>query len=595
MERSARVLLVEPDSDSRDRTVQALQREHPGVAISEITTVEDAIEQAESATVDWVVSAFGLPDGNGLELLGGLRDRNISVRFILFPENGSEDLAQDAFEAGVADYIPKADGAYTTLSHRINPGGETGTMDELERERERFSDLFENFPEPTIAYGFEDGATVFRSLNDAFEAVFGLAETEVRDTPVNNKIVPEHRRTESEDIDQKVESGEMVDRVVRRLAADGPRIFNLRNIPVAADGAIDGFAVYTDITERKQRERELERYETIVETIPMGIVVFDEDRNIVNVNRPGAEILGYTVDQLRDGSLSQLVEDGILPEQTVENYEETVNDLLSSTNTKEKDIMEVDITTLDDNSRILEVHTALLPYDDRFNGSVQVFHDVTERKENEQELRRQNERLEEFASIVSHDLRNPLNVAMGHLDIASQECDSDSLDRVVNALDRMEVLIGETLQLAKQGRMVTETKPLELADIAAGCWEMVDKQDAELTIDGDCVFRGDMSRIKQLLENLYRNAIDHGGEDVTINVGVLSDGFYVEDDGTGIPEDERDDIFEAGHTTSEDGTGFGLAIVSEIVDAHDWDISITEGTEGGARFEITGVDFTSEN
>jgi len=594
MESTARALLIEPDTDSRDRTLQALQREHPGIVVTEETTKEGAIEHARTAEVDWVVSAYTLPDGTGLEVLRGLRDRNISVRFILFPENGSNELARDAFDAGVFDYIPKTGGGYTALANRLDTGEQTGTREQLERERERFSNLFENFPEPTIAYGFDQGATVFRSLNDAFEDVFGLSEAAVRGEPVNPIIVPQQRRTESADIDQKVESGEMVDRVVRRLAADGPRIFNLRNIPVAVEGKIDGFAVYTDITERKQRERELERYETIVETMPMGILVVDENAEIVNVNRPGAALLGYTVEELTEESFSRFVEDGILEESTIERYEDRVGTLLSSKNDRKKAVMEVDVTPLDGESHIHEVHIGLLPYEDEFNGSVQVFHDITERKENERELRRQNERLEEFASIVSHDLRNPLNVAMGHLDIASRKYDSDSIERVVHALDRMEVLIGETLQLAKQGRMVTETEPLELAEMATGCWEMVDNKDAHLETVGDCTFRGDPSRVKQLLENLYRNAIDHGGSDVTVRVGVIEDGFYVEDDGPGVPEDERDEIFDAGHTTSEDGTGFGLAIVSEIVDAHDWNISVTDGTDGGARFEITGIDFLSE-
>jgi signal transduction histidine kinase len=96
------------------------------------------------------------------------------------------------------------------------------------------------------------------------------------------------------------------------------------------------------------------------------------------------------------------------------------------------------------------------------------------------------------------------------------------------------------------------------------------------------------------LENLFRNAIEHGGEDVTIRVGGLSDGFYVEDDGPGVPEDARDEVFEVGYSTSPDGTGFGLNIVKEIAEAHNWEITLTEGTTGGARFEITNVELGAE-
>jgi len=80
-----------------------------------------------------------------------------------------------------------------------------------------------------------------------------------------------------------------------------------------------------------------------------------------------------------------------------------------------------------------------------------------------------------------------------------------------------------------------------------------------------------------------------GGEmrQVTVTVGTLPDGFYIEDDGPGIPADEREDVFDAGYSTTEDGTGFGLSIVEEIADAHGWEIRAAEGSNGGVRFEIT--------
>jgi signal transduction histidine kinase len=88
-----------------------------------------------------------------------------------------------------------------------------------------------------------------------------------------------------------------------------------------------------------------------------------------------------------------------------------------------------------------------------------------------------------------------------------------------------------------------------------------------------------------------RNAVEHTSQDVTVTVGELEEGFYVEDDGSGIPEDSRDDVFDAGHTTTDEGTGFGLSIVKEVAEAHGWEVSIAEGSEGGARFEITNVEF----
>lgn len=116
----------------------------------------------------------------------------------------------------------------------------------------------------------------------------------------------------------------------------------------------------------------------------------------------------------------------------------------------------------------------------------------------------------------------------------------------------------------------------------------------EIVTDCDCTVRADRSRFQQLLEKLLRNASEYGGEDVVITVGELEEGFYIEDDGPGIPQGTRDDVFEAGYSTSNEGTGLGLSIVKRIAEAHGWTVNVAEGSTGGARFEITGVEFTAE-
>jgi len=223
-------------------------------------------------------------------------------------------------------------------------------------------------------------------------------------------------------------------------------------------------------------------------------------------------------------------------------------------------------------------------------GEVVTLTDVTERERHRRELKRQNERLDQFASVVSHDLRNPLTVAQGRLDLAREECDSESLDTVDSSLDRMEALIDDLLTLARQGRDIDETAAVDLREAAESAWSQVDAEAAPLDARDSATFVADPDRFQQLLENLFRNAVEHGGDDVTVTVGSLGDGFYVADDGPGIPADDRDEVFESGYTTSESGTGFGLAIVAEIVRAHGWSVDVAESEAGGARFEITGVD-----
>lgn len=206
--------------------------------------------------------------------------------------------------------------------------------------------------------------------------------------------------------------------------------------------------------------------------------------------------------------------------------------------------------------------------------------DITEQKEYEVQL-------EAFVSVISHDLRNPLSVANGHLELARDECTCEHLDYIAEAHTRMETLIEDLLSLARENQDIGELDAVDLAGLVEDCWRTIETGDARLVVESDQIIQADTSRFKQLLENLFRNAIDHGGGDVTVTIGDLGEGFYVEDDGIGIPADERDQFFQ--RKTAPGRTGIGLGIVKQIVDAHEWEICVTEGETGGARFEITDI------
>jgi len=345
-----------------------------------------------------------------------------------------------------------------------------------------------------------------------------------------------------------------------------------------------------------------EMHRMLVESARDGLYRLNANGVFTYLNESFAEILGYGREELLGTHTSIVMAEGEL-----ERGQGVVRQVLDS-DERESDLMDMTMETKSGEQITVAIHFVVLTDDaGRYNGVMGVMRDITDRKERERALQRQNERLEEFASIVSHDLRNPLNVAQGNLDLVARDCDSEYLDPVETALDRMAVLIEETLELARQGEMVTETEPVALDGIVAGCWEMVDTGDATLETPESGVIRADPDRVKQLFENLFRNAVEHGstspgsqarqdavehgGADVAITVGLLDDGFFVADDGPGILADEREQVFEPGYTDSNDGTGFGLSIVKRIVEAHDWSIEIAKSAAGGTRFEITGVAF----
>ncbi|WP_324664502.1 sensor histidine kinase [Haloarcula sediminis] len=201
------------------------------------------------------------------------------------------------------------------------------------------------------------------------------------------------------------------------------------------------------------------------------------------------------------------------------------------------------------------------------------------------------EHLDRFAGVVSHELRNPLNVAQGRVDIERGNRDSEHLAVAADALARMETLITDVLTMARQGHDIEATETVSLAAIAEECWQSVQTDSATLEIADDLRFKAAPDRSKRCFENLFRNAVEHGGDAVSVRAGPLenTDGFYIEDDGPGIPDPERAQVFETGYSTDDDGVGLGLAIVSDVVAAHGWSLSVGESTSGGARFEISDV------
>jgi PAS domain S-box-containing protein len=221
---------------------------------------------------------------------------------------------------------------------------------------------------------------------------------------------------------------------------------------------------------------------------------------------------------------------------------------------------------------------------------ISIIRDISDRHQRERALQRENERLELLTQMISHDLRNPLNVVLGHLEMEQQKNDSDHLTSMKSALDRAFDILDETLVFAKQGGEIEQVESIRLDAIIKNCWENVKTKDAELSIESDCEIVADPDRLKHLLENLIRNAVEHTNGDVTISVGSIQDGFYIADSGSGIPESDGEQIFDMGYTTADDGTGYGLTIVEEIVEAHEWSLEVSEADNGGARFEITDVE-----
>ena len=329
----------------------------------------------------------------------------------------------------------------------------------------------------------------------------------------------------------------------------------------------------------------------VLESVDDAVFVADPEGRIVFANGAARTILGGDPEEPVHGRDVERVVDG-QPE-TEALYEE-----LTETQTETRTEATVGDTHVDATA------TPLAPDREDRLGWLFLVRDVTDREERERELRRRNEQLDRFASVVSHDLRNPLDVAEGYVQLAQETGDLSHLDTIDDAHGRMETIIEDVLTLAREGGEVTAPHPVALSAVAEEAWDNVATDRAALDVAGDETVLADHKRLVRILENLFRNAVEHGLPErsgaetprtdgdppLTVTVEPTDGGFSVADDGTGIPASDHDRVFESGYSTGEEGIGTGLAIVRQLASAHGWTVSATNGADGGARFEFDGVD-----
>ena len=704
----------------------------------------------------------------------------------------------------------------------------------VERQNARLSALFENFPEPTVAYVYEDGEPTVVEANEAFVDTFADGESSLAGESIDDVVVPPGLEAEAKQIDERVRVGDAIDEHIRRQAADGLRDFRFRNVPLPDDDRIDGYAIYADITERRRRDRELRRQNDLFreaqELADVGgweyridadeLVWSEQVRRIHDVADSFEPTLKTALEfyhpedrEKIEAAFQRVVTEASACElearvetaegderwihtharPTVENGEvvrihgaiqditdrkeqlETIRALQYRTQrlirasdpTRAAEIatdiasealelpfagvylvddewttLEPAAVTADGRDRlgaaptyertdpdrtvdrinwgVLESGEPAVVEDTNEHGAVDetetptrsavvvplgdhgvvfaaspepnaltrfdryladilatVLTAALDRIERERRLESQKrlleertDRLDELVSVISHDLRSPLNVVAGRLEMARDGTDSRHVERALGAAERSQDIVGDLLTLAREEDRATDLSSVALDDIARDCWRDVTTGTAALAVGADETARADRGRLRQLLENLIRNAVEHGstsppshaqedagsenasepsvadapenavehgstssrpkaddavehgstsppshddaapadpptagsaaasapaatddGVTVTVTIGTSEDGFYVADDGPGIPPEEREAVFESGYSTGGSGTGLGLSIVEQVAREHGWTVDLGESADGGARFEFTDVEF----
>jgi len=205
-----------------------------------------------------------------------------------------------------------------------------------------------------------------------------------------------------------------------------------------------------------------------------------------------------------------------------------------------------------------------------------------QQKQTQEAIQEKNEQLEAFAGFVSHDLRNPLSIAQGYLGMEMKETESENLEKVKNAHDRMENLITNLLDLTQTEDVINSTEPLSVEQISKDSWSHIQTNGAVLNVTTTMEIDAHYDKLLNVFENLYKNAIEHNTGEVRITVGETDSGFYIQDNGSGI---DTENIFDYG-VSGSGSTGLGLSIVQKIVTAHGWTIELDSSYTDGAKFVI---------
>lgn len=643
----SRVLYVAADRDAPRTAATGIEEAENHLSIVTASSREDGLETLRRREISCVVCECRVANDGGtapsLEFVDAVRERDPHVPFVLLArEAGSEALAVEAFRRGVTDYVQaggQAESPWPTLADRIDAAV---AQARTERNRRRFAAIVENSADLVCTVD-EDG--VFTFVSPSVERILEYAPSDLLGERGLEFVHPDDRDAVRETVEKLVDNPSWVPTAeFRAKCADGNwTVIEASYHNHLDDPTVDGITVVghegTDEAENQCQLRAL--HETTRRLMnarthqEIADITTEAARNVLRLSVNGVYFHDEASDRLVPVAITRRGEalfdetptfergDGIVWTVFRTGRPQVYDDVTADPDAYNPDtpIRSELVLPLGDHGVFVAGSTDVADFEDRTVSLANVLAANVERaldrasrqdelKARERTLAAQNERLERFSSIVAHDLQSPLTVAAGNLDLATTE--SDDADRYLaeaaSALERMQRIIDDLLWLAREGREIGSVTTVELNRVARFAWGHVDTEGATLedTRIPDVRFQADEDRIVQVFENLFRNSVEHGSTSpdsqarrdalehgvggVSVRVEAGDDWLAVEDTGPGIPESKRDDVFDTGYSTSADGTGYGLSIVETIVTAHGWEVDATDGADGGARFEITGID-----
>ena len=582
-----RVLQVDDDAAILDLTREFLERAHEAISVTSVSDPTTVLDHLETADPHCIISDYNMPALDGLELYGQLQEYGFDRPFVLFTGKGSESIAADAMSAGVTDYIQKGGtDTYDVLANRVLEAVRSRQRKMVARQAvDHYTALVETSHLPVYHY---DEAGRIRYANEAAVELFG---EESVDSLVGEEMFdyhpPEHREKVRSRV-ERLQTGDHVSATELRFSTDGStQVAKVSCAPTSFDDDAVGQTIAHDVTELQESERELAQLREIIteefKSVDVGLWKHRTDDE--SITRYGvSSLLGIESGRLSD-SLESFIEHVHLEDR------ETLRDAyLGASERGEPFHVRFRVERADGEIRHLEDRGNPVTDDEgRITQVIGLLVDVTDNEHRKRQLERQREQFESVATTLSHDFQSPLQTLKGRLELARHSGDPlEQVDKARSITARLEELVDGLARTVRAGKPVTDVEQLAVRAVATDAAHARSFPWDDLTVETDLTVEANPDALQRLFENLLGNALEHG-DDVSVEIGRLPDGFYVEDDGSGFPGPIEDSLFEFGTTTAADGTGVGLASVKRIAGSHGWEIEAVD-SDRGARFEITASD-----
>lgn len=571
------VLLVDDDESLVDMSSVFLEREIDNIETTTLTDPEAVLDEVDEGNYDCIVSDFDMPRLDGLELLTKLREDGVEIPFVLFTGKGSEEIASQAISAGVDEYLQKGGTEeYPVLANKIENLVEKYWA---ETQVQRGFLAIES-AEEGIGIIDEDG--VYQYINEAYAGVYNRDRAELVGEHWDMLYPPDEAKRFHDEILPELETTGAWRGVSTGVTKQGDPVPERLVLTQMDSGG--HVCIVQKIDQNDELEAELALKNRALDAAGLGVVITDasqKDNPIIYLNEGFEELTGYDEEEMLGRNCRFLQGEDTNPD--------TVAAIREAVDTGES--ISTDILNYDAEGNPFWNLLEIFPIADE-TGDITNFvgfqREISDRRAHTEDIESQLDWLGEFGHVLSHDLKTPLSVIQGNLELAQELDDTDRLDDAVDAANRLEALVDDLANVMQQGDLVTEVEPVELGDVFRS-WDAFETNPESLDIIDSKPILADEHALVRLADNLVKNTVEHAGDETGMRVGTLADGFYYEDDGPGIPENERDDVFKPGFTTKDDGTGFGMVSIKQIALAHGWEVTIYESEAGGARFEFTGV------